>query len=258
MEESARVLGQARASLVSGPSAGTLSEHGASSPHPRFCVSSIQHGDSTCMRRRGTRAQGLHGAGPGKAVRARPRVCFTPLQAARSQGLSSKPRLLTPPGPTQKWAVKERGTGLACCSWAICSSQKGAVGPKAPESPELVAVVLNDDLYSVVPQLSSKQQVLVFEIFHLLSKHIIVQLQLVKPLQLLRQPVVALSKLLDIITGFGENPTFTLARLGALHGAVRDDLGQLHNPIVDLVSAAALDFIMLSPAFLIPSGPRSF
>lgn len=176
MEESARVLGQARASLVSGPSAGTLSEHGASSPHPRFCVSSIQHGDSTCMRRRGTRAQGLHGAGPGKAVRARPRVCFTPLQAARSQGLSSKPRLLTPPGPTQKWAVKERGTGLACCSWAICSSQKGAVGPKAPESPELVAVILNDDLYSVVPQLSSKQQVLVFEIFHLLSKHIIVQL----------------------------------------------------------------------------------
>ena len=44
----------------------------------------------------------------------------------------------------------------------------------------------------------------------LLSKHIIVQLQLVKPLQFLRQPVVTLSKLLDIITGFGENPTFTL------------------------------------------------
>lgn len=44
----------------------------------------------------------------------------------------------------------------------------------------------------------------------LLSKHIIVQLQLVKALQLFRQPVVTLSKLLDIITGFGQNSTFTL------------------------------------------------
>lgn len=112
MEESARVLGQARASLVSGPSAGTLSEHGASSPHPRFCVSSIQHGDSTCMPKRGARAQGLHGAGPGKAVRARPRVCFRPLQAARSQGLSSKPRLLTPPGPTPEVGSEGKGHGV--------------------------------------------------------------------------------------------------------------------------------------------------
>lgn len=31
-----------------------------------------------------------------------------------------------------------------------------------------------------------------------------------------------------------------LARLGALHRTVWDDLGQLHNPVVDLVSAAAL------------------
>ena len=31
-----------------------------------------------------------------------------------------------------------------------------------------------------------------------------------------------------------------LARLGALHGAVWDDLGQLNNPVVNLVAAAAL------------------
>lgn len=31
-----------------------------------------------------------------------------------------------------------------------------------------------------------------------------------------------------------------LAGLGALHRAVWDDLGQLHDPVVDLVSAAAL------------------
>lgn len=169
--------------------------------------------------------------------------------------------------------MKERGTGLGCCSRAMCSSQKGAVGPKAPRSPQLIAVILDDNLDSVVPQLSSEQQVLVFQIFHLawkggrgdseqtswrgqiphrihtsasegkkmkaplwkpeagvphwltghgveegwneegsdlLSKHIIVQLQLVKPLQFFRQPVVTLSKLLDIITGFGQNSTFTL------------------------------------------------
>ena len=37
----------------------------------------------------------------------------------------------------------------------------------------------------------------------LLSKHIVVQLELVKPLQFFRQPVVTLPKFLDIITGFG-------------------------------------------------------
>lgn len=52
--------------------------------------------------------------------------------------------------------------GLACCSWAGCSPW-----PKAPESPELVAVILDDDLESVVPKLSSQEQVLVLEIFHL-------------------------------------------------------------------------------------------
>ena len=31
-----------------------------------------------------------------------------------------------------------------------------------------------------------------------------------------------------------------LAGLGALHGAVWDDLGQLYDPVVNLVSAAAL------------------
>lgn len=44
----------------------------------------------------------------------------------------------------------------------------------------------------------------------LLAKHFVVQLQLVQPLQLLRQPVIALPQLLDVIAGFGENPPFTL------------------------------------------------
>lgn len=52
--------------------------------------------------------------------------------------------------------------------------------------------------------------------------------------------MVALPQLLDIITGFGQDSTFTLARLGALHRAVWDDFGQLYNPVVDLVPAAAL------------------
>lgn len=47
---------------------------------------------------------------------------------------------------------------------------------------------------------------------NLLAKHIVVQLQLVKPLQFFRQPVVTLPKLLDIIAGFGQNTTFTLQK----------------------------------------------
>ena len=134
----------------------------------------------------------------------------------------------------------------------------------------------------------------------LLAKHIVVQLQLVEPLQLFGQPVVTLPKLLDVVAGLGQDPAFTLqekptgrglepktpacfpkaaharglvppeapqrleepaaacahrtqrvgahppwaapdlARLGALHGAVWDDLGQLHDPVVDLVPAAPL------------------
>lgn len=64
----------------------------------------------------------------------------------------------------------------------------------------------------MVPQLGSEEQILVFEVFHLLAKHIVVQLQLVKPLQFFRQPVVTLPKLLDIIAGFGQNTTFTLQK----------------------------------------------
>lgn len=44
----------------------------------------------------------------------------------------------------------------------------------------------------------------------LLAEHIVVQLQLVEPLQLFGQPVITLPKLLDIIAGFGQNPTFAL------------------------------------------------
>lgn len=80
-------------------------------------------------------------------------VCFTPLHAAVT-GPQFKAMLSELPlVPRQKWVVKERGTGEPF-SWTICSSWKGAVGPKALESPQLVAVILDDDLYSVVPQLS--------------------------------------------------------------------------------------------------------
>lgn len=40
--------------------------------------------------------------------------------------------------------------------------------------------------------------------------------------------------------GLPARPLRDLAGFGALHGAVGDDLGQLHDPVVDLVSAAAL------------------
>lgn len=101
--------------------------------------------------KRDTRAQGPRG-GTGRGCQ-RTHVCFTPLQAAVT-GPQFKAMLSELPlVPRQKWVVKERGTGEPF-SWTICSSRKGAVGPKALESPQLVAVILDDDLYSVVPQLS--------------------------------------------------------------------------------------------------------
>lgn len=96
-------------------------------------------------------AQGLHG-GVGQGCQCTSTCVFHTTAGCSITGPQFKdtPSEL-PPVPCQRWAVKERGTGLACCSWAICSSQKGAVGPKAPQSPSLVAVILDDDFYSVVP-----------------------------------------------------------------------------------------------------------
>lgn len=153
---------------------------------PTSCVSGIQRGDSTCICG-STRAPGVGWgavwrAGPG--CQCAPKCVFhTGRQLCLGPGFKAMPSQL-PRSPLQKRAVKERGRGLlACCSWARCSSRKGVAGPKPPKSPQLIAVILDDDLDSVVPQLSSEQQVLVFQIFHLLSEHVVVQLQLVKPLQ---------------------------------------------------------------------------
>lgn len=97
-------------------------------------------------------------------------VFHTRRQLCLGPGFKAMPSQL-PRSPLQKRAVKERGRGLlACCSWARCSSRKGVAGPKPSKSPQLIAVILDDDLDSVVPQLSSKQQVLVFQIFHLTWK----------------------------------------------------------------------------------------
>lgn len=106
----------------------------------------------------------------------RPHCLFhtTHCRLPRHRASVQKHTCQTPPSPMPEEAVKERGMGLACCSWAVCSPW-----PKAPESPELVAVILDDDLESVVPKLSSQEQVLVLEIFHLLPEHIVVQLQLI-------------------------------------------------------------------------------
>lgn len=71
----------------------------------------------------------------------------------------------------------------------------------------------------------------------LLSEHIVVQLQLVEPLQFFRQPVVTLSKLLDIITGFGQNPTFTLQeKANEMRTKIRDTwlTFQKHTHTLDL------------------------
>lgn len=70
-------------------------------------------------------------------------VCFTPLTAdCHATGPQFRNTFANlPQVPCQKEAVKGRGMGSACCSRAVCSPQ-----PKAPESPELVAVILDDDL----------------------------------------------------------------------------------------------------------------
>lgn len=105
---------------------------------------------------------------------------------------------------------------------------------------------------------------------HLLPQDLVVHLELVEALQLLGEAVVALPQLLDVVAGFGEDPAFALGggergewgewgapdpptspsltlprvsylpRFGVLHGAVGDDLGELHDPVVDLVPAPAL------------------
>lgn len=62
--------------------------------------------------------------GAGKAVDVST-VCFTPLTAdCHTTGPQFKDTLAKlHPVPCQKQAVKERNMGLACCSWAICSSR---------------------------------------------------------------------------------------------------------------------------------------
>ena len=63
--------------------------------------------------------------------------------------------------------------------------------------------------------------------------------------------MIALLQLLDIITGFGQHCTFTLARLDALQRSSLGRFGQLYNSVVDLVPAAVPHFVMLSSQFLI-------
>lgn len=60
-------------------------------------------------------AQGPRGCmvGLGKAVSAHPHVCFTPLQAAVSQGLSSETHLLDFPSPTPEVGSEGKGHGVS-------------------------------------------------------------------------------------------------------------------------------------------------
>lgn len=122
------------------------------------------------MHLQGHMGPGGCAVGPGKGVSVRPRVFHTtaggPVTGPRFKATPSQLPLV----PRQKRAVKERGSGLAGCSWAMCSSWRGVVGPEDCKSPQLIAVILDDDLHPVVPQLGSEQQVLVFKIFHLTRK----------------------------------------------------------------------------------------
>lgn len=93
-------------------------------------------------------------------------MCHTPAGCCTTGPLDT--RLSAPPVPSVPEVGSEgKRPRLACCSWAVCSPGNRAVGPTAPGCPQLVAVTLDDHLHSVVPQLGSQQQVLVFQIFHL-------------------------------------------------------------------------------------------
>lgn len=99
---------------------------------------------------------------------------------------------------------------------------------------------------------------------HLLPEQLVIDPEPVQGVDVFSQLQVALAELLDVFACFGQDPSFTLGeenvwmggvlhsspvnkawthltRLGVINIAVRDGLGQLHDPVVDLISAPALD-----------------
>lgn len=108
---------------------------------------------------------------------------------------------------------------------------------------------------------------------YLLPAQFIVHLYPLHFFQTLLQSLVALPELSDVVTGFGQDASFALegqrcrhrvewrlsvekkkvsgraetsaycSSLGAVHAAVRDDLGKRDYPVVDLVSSPPLDWL---------------
>lgn len=102
---------------------------------------------------------------------------------------------------------------------------------------------------------------------YLLSEQLIINSDSIQGGDIFPQLQVALAKLLDVLACFGQDSSFTLkeenvgtggwistghfwinlhteahlSRLGVIDVAVWDGLGQLHNPVVDLISAPTLN-----------------
>lgn len=77
----------------------------------------------------------------GKAVSARPHCIFHTAGCHTAGPQVKDPPSELPPVPCQKWVVKERGRDQP-----VAPRRSAVLKPKAPESPELVAVILDDDL----------------------------------------------------------------------------------------------------------------
>lgn len=141
---SASVLGQAGASPASRPSFGHSASTGQA---PQFSVSHIRHGDSTCTVQQKHKGPGAAWCGWARLSVHIHTACFTHCRLPHRRASVNFP---TSPSPGWKRAVKERGWDQAAAP-----GRSAVLRPKAPVSPQLVAVVLDDNLQPMVPQLSS-------------------------------------------------------------------------------------------------------